>query len=212
MSPTPPADQQVLEDSDLQWEIFWHKNKTKIIGGTIALVAILVVFCVWYLNRNLAETGAQDMLAKAVNAQEWEAVIKRYPGTMPAADATLRLAEAQRVEGKLADSTATFERFLASFPRHPLAGGALFGIAQNLDLEGRTQEAVAAYLRVPTEYPSSYAAPLADYSRAEIFLRDFKTEEARPILENLASANPPTNVSRLAAAQLSRIGSRSSTP
>ena len=80
------------------------------------------------------------------------------------------------------------------------------------DLEGRTQEALAAYLRVPTEYPGSYAAPLADYSRAEIFLREFKNEEARPILESLASANPPTNVSRLAAAQLSRIGVRSSTP
>ncbi len=209
-SPTPEG--PVLETDELEWELFWHRHKTKILGGAAALILIGLAIGGWYLSSSATDAAARKMLAEANDAAAWSAVIEKYPRSMPAADAYFRLADVQRTNGTLQESTATFRKFLDVFPNHPLAGGALFGVGQNLDAEGKAEEAMAAYREVIERYPKSYAAPFAAYSEAEIFLRDFRREEARRVLEALQSAHPDSTVARLAGAQLERLEKLAPTP
>lgn len=201
----PAPDAPVMEHDDLAWELFWHKHKTSIFGGAAAAVLALVAGVSWVVANTQANEAAQRMLADAKDSAAWEAVIAKYPKSMPAADAYFQLAGAQRADGKTEDSTATFRKFLATFPEHPLAGGALFGVGQNLDSEGKSSEAIAIYQEVVTKYPGSYAAPFAAYSESEVLLRESKRQEARAALELIVAQFPDSNVARLAQSQLQRL-------
>ena len=106
----------------------------------------------------------------------------------------------------MAESTAAFEQFLQSYPKHSLAGGALLGIGQNQDASGDAAAASATFQSVADRYPTSYAAPFARYALAEIHLRDFRRDEARALFEAIQTEAPDSVVARLAAAQLARLG------
>ena len=170
---------QPIDDSSLKWELFWEKNKAAILGGIALLVVGGIGAGAWFVYSNLCNAAAQKLLADATGIEQYEAVVAQYPGTMPAADALMRLAAAQRAAGDLEKSTASFQKFLEKFPAHQLAGGALLGVGQNQDAAGKTDAAVATYQQVVTQYPQSYAAPFAAYSEGEILLRRFQREEAR---------------------------------
>ncbi|MEI6493347.1 MAG: tetratricopeptide repeat protein, partial [Verrucomicrobiota bacterium] len=148
--------------------------------------------------------------AEAKDIPQFEAVVKNYGGTMPSADAVLLIAAANQKAGKLDESTAAFQNFLKSFPTHPLAGGALLGIGQNQDAAGNSKDAMATYQQVVEKYPKSYAAPFAGYAQAEILLRDFRNDEAKVVLDSLVSQFPDSTIARMAAAQLTRLGTRAS--
>lgn len=206
MTKEPIADGQVVEDSDLQWEVFWLRHKTKILAGAVAIVAGLLAAGAWYVNSAMTHSAAERLLATAATAADWENVISRYPRSMPAADAYFRLADAQRVAGDLDKSTATFRKFLEVFPKHELAGGALYGVAQNLDLSGNPADAAKTFEEVVARYPESYAAPGALYGAAEIKLRTFERDEARRLLERVLNEYRSSAVARMAAGQLSALG------
>ena len=197
---------QPIDDPTLKWELFWEKNKGAILGAiALAIIGALGVGA-WFIYSNLRTTAAQKLLADAAGIEQLQAVVEKYPGTMPAADALMRLAAAQREAGDLEKSTAAFRSFLEKFADHPLAGGALLGIGQNQDAAGNAEAAVATYQQVVTQYPKSYAAPFAAYSEAEILLRRFQREEARRSFNMVVTQFPQSPAARMASAQLGRIG------
>jgi len=202
---------QLIDDPTLKWELFWEKNKAAILG--VVGVAILSAFGIgaWLVNSNLREAEAQKLLAEATGIEQLQAVVDKYPNSLPAADALMRLAAAQREAGDLEKSSAAFKTFLEKFPDHPLAGGALLGVGQNQDAVGNADGAMATYQQVVTQYPQSYAAPFAAYSEAEILLRRFQRDEARRSFNMVVSQFPQSPASRMASAQLGRIGT-SETP
>jgi len=203
----PPAEGPVMEHDELEWELFWHRHRSKIIGGAVAIVVAVGGAVAWSISQSLANDAAQTMLATSTDAAGWEAVIAKYPRSMSAGDAYFRLASSQRDAGKLDESTATFQKFLAIFPEHTLAGGALLGIGQNLETAGKSDEAVASYQQVVLTYPKSYAAPVAAYSAAEIMIRQQKRDEARRALEALVADFPASHAGQLAQSQLQRLAS-----
>jgi tetratricopeptide (TPR) repeat protein len=197
---------QPIDDPTLKWELFWEKNKGAILGAiALAIIGTLGVGA-WFIYSNLRTTAAQKLLADATGIEHLQAVVEKYPGTMPAADALMRLAAAHREAGDLEKSTAAFRSFLEKFADHPLAGGALLGIGQNQDATGNADAAVATYQQVVTRYPQSYAAPFAAYSEAEILLRRFQREEARRSFNMVVTQFPQSPAARMASAQLGRIG------
>jgi TolA-binding protein len=103
-------------------------------------------------------------------------------------------------------STAAFREFLNRFPKHPLAGGALLGVAMNQDAAGDVQSAMATCQQVVTQFPQSYAAPFAAYTEAEILLRGFQIEEARRGFNMVVTQFPASPAARMSAGQLSRLG------
>jgi TolA-binding protein len=204
-SQTPILQGPVLEDSALDNELFWEKNKSRIFTGAAILLFTIVAAIGWFIKTNQANSHAQKLLAEATGIEGYQAVIAKYPSSMPAADARMRIASTLREVGKLDDSTAAFRAFLKDFPQHELAGGALLGIGQNQDSAGDTASAIATYQQVVTQYPQSYAAPYAAYSEAEIYLRSFQREEARRSYNMIGSQFPLSPVARMAASQLSRL-------
>ncbi len=205
-----PNDDAVVEHDEIDAALFWHTHKTNILLCILAVLAIGGGSLGWYVNSTMTANNSVAALAVANEIPQLEAVIKNYGGTMPAADAMLLVAAANQKAGKLDESTAAFQNFLKSFPTHPLAGGALLGVGQNQDAAGNPKDAMSTYQQVVEKYPKSYAAPFAGYAQAEILLRDFRRGEAKVVLDSLVSQFPESSIARLAAAQLSRIGPRTS--
>lgn len=214
-SPTPILQGPVLEDSAFDNELFWEQNKSRFFTAAAVLLLLVVAGIGWYIKTNQANIHAQKLLAESTGIEDFQAIIAKYPASMPAADAHMRIASALREAGKWEESTTAFRAFLKNFPQHELAGGALLGIGQNQDAAGDTKSAISTYQQVVTQYPQSYAAPYAAYSEAEIYLRTFQREEARRSYNMIGSQFPQSPVARMAASQLSRLagtpGSQKST-
>ena len=203
--PTPTP----IDDPTLKWKLFWEKNKSAIIGAAALLLIAAIGSGVWFVYSSAREAAAQKLLADATDIAGFEAVIYKYPGSMPAADALLRLAAAQREAGDLEKSTAAFQKFLEKFPDHQLAGGALLGVGQNQDAAGKTAAAVSTYQQVVTQYPKSYAAPFAAYSEGEILLRRFQRDEALRSFNMVVTQFPQSPAARMANSQIGRLGGNS---
>ena len=207
----PPAQDAVIEQGGLEWDLFWHMHKSKILLGLVSVAFLAAASLVWYVSSTLTTNAAEARLATAHDVATLDIVVKEYPRSMSAAAALLQIAADQRAAGKLAESTATFKKFLTSFPSHPLAGGALLGVGQNQDASGNSKDAQKTYQEVVSSYPKSYAAAFAAYSEAEILLREFRKDEARRVLESLLIQFPSSQVARMASAQLTRIGAKPAT-
>lgn len=207
-----PADNSVIETDDLDASLFWHAHKHKILLGVLALLVVVIGGLGWYFSSTLTAKASATALAEAKDIPQLEAVVKKFDGTAAAADALLLLAAAHQAAGKFEESTASFENFLKSYPKHPLAGGALFGVGQNQDALGKPADAVNTYQQVVEKYPKSYAAPFAVFSQAEILLRDFRRDEARSALDSLIAQFPESLLARLASSRLAQLGPKQENP
>jgi tetratricopeptide (TPR) repeat protein len=212
MNTTIPTDDSVVERDEVDYALFWHTHKKNILSGVLAVLVIGGGSLAWFISSTMTNSAAVAALAGATDIPQYEDIVKKYNGTMPAADALLLLAAANRDAGKMEESTAAFQSFLKSYPKHPLAGGAMLGVGQNQDAMGNSTEAAATYQQLCEKYPKSYAAPFAAYAQAEILLRDFRRDEARVLLESLVAQFPESPVARLASAQMSRLGQKSVAP
>jgi TolA-binding protein len=208
MEPAQPPVLQgpVLEDSSLEWDLFWERNKFLIFGVIAAIVVGGIAVAAWFAYSSAQNAAAQNLLATAKGIEDFRAVVGKFPKTMPAANALMRIAAAERDAGSMDKSNAAFREFLDRFPTHELAGGALLGIAQNQDAAGDTQSAMATCQQVVTQFPKSYAAPIAAYTEAEILLRGFQIEEARRGFNMVVTQFPTSPAARMSSGQLSRLG------
>jgi len=201
----------VLEGSSLEWDLFWEKNKSLILGILAVIVVGGVCVASWFAYSSSQNAAAQTLLSEAKGISGLQAVVDKFSKTMPAADALMQIAAAEREAGNMEKSTAAFREFLNRFPKHPLAGGALLGVAMNQDASGDVQSAMTTCQQVVTQFPQSYAAPFAAYTEAEILLRGFQIEEARRGFNMVVTQFPASPAARMSAGQLSRLGGGSPT-
>ena len=208
MEPTqqPVLQGPVLEDSSLEWDLCWERKKFPILGIIAAAIVIGLTVAAWFVYSSSRNTAAQNLLATAKGLEDLRMVAEIYPKTMPAADALMRIAAAERDAGSMDKSNAAFREFLERFPTHELAGGALLGIAQNQDAAGDGQSAMVTCQQVVTQFPKSYAAPIAAYTEAEILLRGFQIDEARRSFNMVVTQFPTSPAARMSSGQLSRLG------
>ena len=98
-----------------------------------------------------------------------------------------------------------FDQFLATYPNHELAGHATFFLS-DLDVqEGRIEEAIEGFMRVPQMYPASPMVPDALYRAAILHEELGESEEARNLLERVVSGFPDSGVAELAEQRLQGI-------
>ena len=76
----------------------------------------------WFIRAHSQRQAAAALFAEAKDPAAWREVIEKYPGSAPAANAYLLLADSLRREGKLEESSAQYEKFLAAFPKSSLLG------------------------------------------------------------------------------------------
>jgi tetratricopeptide (TPR) repeat protein len=182
LMPTAPT---VSRDPALDAHVFWYRFRRGIVMVIgLIVVALLIVGGYWlYLDRR--EAAASGVLATAHNAAAYQQAIARYGGTHAAATAYLLLADAQRKDGKYAESNATLQRFIEEYPKHEFAATARLAIAANLESMSKTDEALAAYQRVVADHPKSFEAPLALISEVRIFKAKNQNDAARRACETI---------------------------
>jgi len=203
----PSADEQVLEPDSFAAELFWEKHRGSLLAGAAAVVLAVGGSAIWFISAHNLILAAEVFFAEAKNPEAWREVIAKYPHSPQAADAYFLLAESQREQGSLAESTASLEKFLMNFPGHSLAGGARLGLAENAELAGKSAEALTMLREVQSKDAGSYAAPFAALLEGRISLREGRLEEARKIFSNLISTYAQSPVARVAGAQLDEITS-----
>ena len=204
-SDQPPADERVYDVGSFEAELFWQRNRSTILFGGAVILAIAAAFAIWLFSQHSARRAAEALVAEAQDPVAWREVIAKYPDSVPAANAYFLLADSLRQQGKLEESSALYEKFLTTFPTHPLAGGARLGLAENLAVAGKTNEALVALREVQAKDSANYTAPFAALLEGRILVRMGKLDEARKVLANLVSTYPQSPAGRAAGAQLDAL-------
>jgi tetratricopeptide (TPR) repeat protein len=201
----PPAEEQLFDTGEFEAGLFWQRHRrTILLGAAIAVVGVIAIVA-WLINSYNARIDAGAAFANAASPGAWREVIAKYPDSKQAADAYFLLAESQREQGDVAESTETYRKFLTVFPKHSLAGGARLGIAENLEISGKTAEAVTALKEAQEGGAGDYAAPYAALLEGRIYLRQGRLDEARRIFSTLVSTYSRSPAARAAGAQLDEI-------
>ena len=159
--------------------VFWYHNRRKIIIYAGVLVAALALYGVVEFMNQQRRTASQELFAKATSQEDFRNVMKTYPGTRVAGNASLKLAEKLRDEKKFDESITVLQEFIAKQPEHPLIAGAWTGIAVAHELKGDLPKALDTYQQVVSKFPSAYVTPLALLAEARIYAQLGKKEDAR---------------------------------
>lgn len=198
-----PAIDPALEMTDS--DLFWQEHWKKFVWGLAGVVALILAVGAWKLWTATTLNSAESLYGTAVTPEAWREVVRKYPGTVPAGNAQVRLAEALRASGDLPAAAAELEGFLAAQPEHPLAGAAWLTLGELRQIQGNSDGALEAYRTASSRYKSSYAAPLALVAEANLLKAQGAVGEARAVLESIGSLHPETPAAMVAAGELARL-------
>jgi len=177
-------------------EFFVEKSKKAIIGG-VAVGIICAGGAISLVAVCRARQAAAALFANASTVEQLQTVISKYPRSDAAAGALLLLAAEQRRLGRLEDSSMTYQRFLAAFPKHSLAPIAALGRAENALVSENLPAGIAELQALTTKYPVSFVVPFSLYAQAELLMTQAgRIPEARERLQNLAVKFPNSAFSR----------------
>lgn len=185
--------------------VFWIKHQSKILLLLGVFVVALGAYGLSEFIRDKRAASAQTLLASAKTADDYRKVISEYPGSNPAGDAYLLLANKLRAEGKLDESSAALHTFIDKYPAHPLISGAWTSLAANLEQQGKADEALTTYQKVSTNYANTFSAPIALISQARLLAQKGKIEEARRIYEQVMAQYQDNFVAQQASMELRKL-------
>jgi TolA-binding protein len=191
-----------MSDSDLFWQEHWKKFA----GGLVAVAALILLAGLWSLWTAHVRQSAEALFSEATSPEGWRAVVERFPGSVPAGNARVRLADALRAEGNLAGAAAELESLLSSQPDYPLAGPVWLTLGELRQSQGDRDGALEAYRTSSTRHKASYAAPLALIAEANLLKTD-SVGEARAVLQSVGSLYPGTPAAMVAEGELRQLGS-----
>ena len=192
----------VMTDSDLFWQEHWKK----FLWGLVALVVLILAVGAWKFWSVRHSGAAEALYSTASSPAAWREVVRQYPGTVPAGNAQLRLAESLRAAGDSAAAAIELEALLQSQPEYPLAAAAWLTLGELRQVQGNSAGALEAYRTASGRYGSSYAAPLALLAEAKLLQEQGARGEARAVLQSIGSLHPDTPAAMVAGAELARVG------
>jgi tetratricopeptide (TPR) repeat protein len=183
MTSEPPAAEP--SSSSIDREVFWLLHKQKILVGAAALLVVLLGYAIYLGIQTLQTQKAERAYAAADSIDAWRAVIRQFPGSMAAGNASLRIAMKLRDDGKLPDSDAAYEAFVHDFPKHPLVVNGYMGRAANAEAENNPDKALEQYREVTTRYPNTYQAPMALFHQGRLTEAKGQLKEAQQLFERV---------------------------
>jgi tol-pal system protein YbgF len=92
--------------------------------------------------------------------------------------------------GSLDTAQRAFQAFVDTYGNHASAPDARWYLADILETQGKTQEAIAAFNRIPELHPSSERVPGALYRSALLEIVRGNRDEARRLLERVVNSYP----------------------
>jgi outer membrane protein assembly factor BamD (BamD/ComL family) len=195
-------------------------NKKKLLIGAAVLAVAIGAYAIYQWHRNEAEVDAVAALYKIQSpagrpaggglpgAQAYLAVATSHSGTSAGAQALLMGGAGLFRENKFADAKTQFESFLRTYPEHPMAPTAAFGVAASLDAMDKTNEALTAYQDVVSRYPGSAVATQAKLGLARLYEAKNDFTQAFRIYEELSRPTAFSAWSPEAAARRDRLLAR----
>jgi len=187
---------------ELQMLEYWAKNKKFILGGIAAVFIGVSVYSLadWMIENQREKEGLA--LAAAKDATGYERVAKEYKGKNVGSFALLLLADDLYQSGQYEESAKAYQRFLDEYPKHPLAGSALYGKGAARESLGDIQGALNAYHAVLTMHPTDIHVPdvrmaigRCEESRGDLM-------KARQAYEDIVANYPNTGWAMQASAKL----------
>jgi tetratricopeptide (TPR) repeat protein len=188
--------------------LFWMLHKSKIIAGAAGLILFLVGFSAYLGYKAVQNQRAQAAYAVADSIDGWRSVIGRFPSSVAAGNAYLRIAEKQAAGGKYSDSDATYASFTHQLPKHPLVMDGYLGLAQNAEAEKNLDKALQYYTQVATQFGNSYAGPIALFHQGRITEAKGQLQAARAILESVVQRYPDSFAAALAGHEAARLAEK----
>ncbi|XHR27060.1 MAG: tol-pal system YbgF family protein [Chthoniobacteraceae bacterium] len=180
--PTDPAENIHLSPMEI-W--FMYKTKILLYGGII--LALIFVIVGAQIRSYTRLTNSEALYAKAETVADFRAIAEDYAGTPAGGNASLRLGEKLRAEGKYDESIAALRQFVDKYPKHPLAAGGWTSMGVTYEKQGKIDEALAAYTDGITKYPDAYTTPLAMMAQARLNLEKGNKDEARRIYTDVTA-------------------------
>jgi TolA-binding protein len=177
-------------------ELLWLNHRGALLGGVAAIVAIALVVLGVFASMRATVKASENLLASATGDEGWNQVIEKYPHTSAAANAMLLLAASLRDQGKFEESNALYSRFAESFPTSTLAVSGLLGRASNARVSNHVDQALGYYQEAAAESSQSYGAPFALYSQARLLARLGRMDEARRVVQSLATQYPGSSAAQ----------------
>lgn len=205
-----PAIDPMLEMSDT--DIFWQEHWKKFVWGLVAVVVLILVAGGWMFLSSHKRSAAEALYSESSGVEGWRNVIAQFPGSLPAANARLRIASSLRAEGKLDEAVAELEKLVAGQPDYPLAGAAWLTLGEVRQLQGKNESALDAYRSASADRNGSYAAPLALLAEAGLLMSEGKDGQAKAILESIGTLYPETPAAMVAAGELARLAGPAGRP
>lgn len=196
-----PSVDPALEMSES--DLFWQEHWKKFVGGLVALVLLILAVGAWTLWQSQLRSAAESLYSAAAGPEGWREVVQKFPGTIAAGNAQIRLAEALRLEGKPDEAASTLETFAAAQPEHPLAAVAWLSLGEIRQMQKNDASALEAYRTASGKYASSYVAPMALLAEARLLSAGGSRGEAKAVLESIGTAYPQTPAAMIAAGELS---------
>ena len=193
---------EITSDPALESQLFWEQYKTTIIAVAAVLVLGGLAFAGYQIYTMKAASDAVALLTAADSPEEFQKVIERYPGSEPAASASLLLAGQQRTKKNYAEANTTLRKFIDQYPKHQLITTAWMGIGANLASLGKTDEALSTYQRLAKDYPQSFNAPLALLAQVPLLKAKNQIDEARRACETIMSQHRDSIVANQAIQEL----------
>lgn len=198
-----PAIDPLLEMSDT--DAFWQEHWKKFVWGLVAVVLLILAAGAWMFRASHVRSAAEALYSEASGVQGWQNVIVQFPGSLPAANARLRIASSLRAEGKLDEAVAELEKLVADHPDYPLIGAAWLTLGEVRQSQGKNESALEAYRAASSGRAASYAAPLALLAEAGLLASEGKDGQAKAVLESIGTLYPDTPAAMVAAGELARF-------
>jgi len=184
---------------------FWIRHKLKILSLLGVFVVAALIYAVYEYTEKRTHNAAAQAFSAAKTADELRTVIAKHPGTAPAANAHLLLAEQLRKDGKLDESNQVLNDFINRYPTNELITGGYTSLAANQEMQKKLDEALMNYQKVTTSYPTSFSAPVAWLGQARIYKEQGKIEEAKRAYETVISQFPQSNFAAEATRQNAQL-------
>ncbi len=115
-------------------------------------------------------------------------------------------ARTQFQRGQLGTARMAFQNFLRSYPTDALVPDAHYFLADILVQEEKPEEAVQAFLEIPTLFPTSAKASEAYYRVGVIYISLDDMDDARAYLERVVNTYPGSESAAAAQDRLDEIG------
>lgn len=161
------------------------------VGGLlVAVVALTVLHGCRSMARRTEENACRDLFREETySSSDIQKVIDNYPSAKTAPIMLLKLAHAQHAEGNFPAASASYERFLAKYPDHPLAHMAEMGKIVCMESNGDTERALQEYTSFATNRATSFLAEEAMFGHGRCLERLGRAEEAKQLYEDFLVAH-----------------------